>query len=671
MRVCPSCYALYGPETHQCTKDGVATVDSIDVLVGMSLGSYQVRALIGEGGMGVVYSGEHTTIGRRVALKVLRPELSLRDDIVERFVQEARSVNTISHGNIVNIYDFGKTPFGSFYLVMEYLDGKTVRSLIDEEGPQPLERVVTVITGLGAALAAAHSKGFIHRDVKPENIMLVDRAGTTSIKLLDFGIAKLITNKTQHTTHTGSALGTPQYMCPEQLEATAYDHRSDIYSLGVVAYEMLTGQVPYPGKSHAEVRQRQLTRTPPPPSVMRPELTLSRRMDAAVLWALSPDPSTRCSRMEEFVRQFKAGFEEAAVAPVPRPPRRPRTALIVAVTLMAMAVGVVIVYLAIPGKNTVTTTAAPDARPDTRRPSVGKLTRKQALALAHRRVVQAITSSRGGDRVLVVELLAEMRLPVKLVRDELLRALKTDAQPAVRRLAAQILARMKERRAIKPLRRLLAQPLTNAQTTCDYAEALALLGDRSGQARLRQELTRSRRQLLIRQTPYLLALGRLKDPAARGGLKALLDQSVLGSTLMYQLLGHLARMGDKTAENRLLQVVTTDAWPARVKAAIVLLEIQPEKAKSTLRAALGQTTGGVRLDAARHLAFFQDAISAKDLLESIESQDTGDRKESALALGHLPGLAGHEALIGALDDRSEIVSLAAAVGLLPWATTDN
>ena len=136
MRVCPTCFSLFGPDQMVCPKDSTATESHIDVLIGKNLGAYVVRSLIGEGGMGVVYAGEHPTLGKRVALKVLRPELSLRDDIVERFVQEARAVNTIGHSNIVNIYDFGRTPFGSFYIVMEYLDGVTLRSLIERAGPR-------------------------------------------------------------------------------------------------------------------------------------------------------------------------------------------------------------------------------------------------------------------------------------------------------------------------------------------------------------------------------------------------------------------------------------------------------------------------------------------------------------------------------------------------------
>jgi len=658
MRVCPSCFALYGPETMHCPKDGASTADSVDVLVGSSLGSYQVRALIGEGGMGVVYAGEHTTIGRRVALKVLRPELSLRDDIVERFVQEARAVNTISHGNIVNIYDFGKTPFGTFYIVMEYLDGKTVRALLDEEGPQPMDRVLSVVSGVGAALAAAHGKGFIHRDVKPENIMLVQRAGVTGIKLLDFGIAKLMTSQAGPTTHTGSALGTPQYMCPEQLEATSFDHRSDIYSLGAVTYEMLTGRLPYPGKSHAEVRQMQLTRTPPPPSVLRPAVGLSRRLDAAVLWALSTDPSTRCSRMEDFVAQLRAGFEDVAENPAPRRDHG-RLLVLIAVVLVAMGAGGSLVYLLLPHGTTNghPTRPTPDARPVVKK----RLSTKKALVVAYRRVDRALTSSQAADRILAVELLDQMRRPMLTVREQLRHMLATDDQPAVLRHAALLLARMKDQTSIPPIRKRLA--LAQGVTACDYAEALAMLGDRGGLDRLHQELHKA---TALRRAPVLEALGRLGDPKARDGLRSIVDQMVKGSGKKYQIWGYLAQLGDTRARDTLARIANTNDWPARIKAAIALLPTRQEAALATLRQALDHTDGHDRLDAASHLAYFRDAIAAKVLLEFLDSgRDTAHRKDSAIALGHLEDASTLKALIMTLDDTSQTVSLAAAVGLLP------
>jgi len=671
MRICPSCYGLYGPEQMVCPKDGTSTEDAVDVLIGKSLGSYHVRAMIGEGGMGVVYAGEHTTIGRRVALKVLRPELSLRDDIVERFVQEARAVNTISHGNIVNIYDFGKTPFGSFYIVMEYLDGKTVRSLLDEEGVQPLQRTLTVVSGVGAALAAAHAKGFIHRDVKPENIMLVDRAGVTSIKLLDFGIAKLLSPDGERslTTHTGAALGTPQYMSPEQLEDVAYDHRADIYSLGAVAYEMLTGQVPYPGKTHAEVRQLQLTRTPSPPSVVRPQAAYSRRLDAAVLWSMSTDPSARCSRMEDFIEHFEAGFNEAAQPtgyPTSTGRKGPSMALIAIVALVAMSVGGALVYLLLPKQDgAASVPRAADAA--VRHP----LTVEEARPIALKRVKAALSAA-GPERKRALEILAEMKRPMTVVRQELRAVLgASGSSPEAKKDAALALSRVPDTDGATAdlLGRLLDAPTTTPTMGRVYAKALALLGHERGRAWLRGQLSRSRcadeRERFLCQA-LLVDLGELGDPAAKTGLKQMLEREVL-PPLRLRWQEHLAALGDKQEEKKLAETAETNEWPVRVKAATALLRIEGhrDQALQVLRQALTRTQGGDRLAAAFQLGLFRDASSAKVLIEFLESPKGAYRTESVIALGHLAVPTAREALVKALGDASKDLQVAAAVALLP------
>lgn len=483
---------------------------------------------------------------------------------------------------------------------MEYLDGKNVRSLLDEEGAQPLERVLTVVTGVGAALAAAHSKGFIHRDVKPENIMLVERAGVTGIKLLDFGIAKLLTPEGGGlTTHTGGALGTPQYMSPEQLEDVSYDHRADIYSLGAVAYEMLTGRVPYPGKTHAEVRQLQLTRTPPPPSVVRPEIPLSRRLDAAVLWAMSTDPSTRCSRMEDFVDQFQAGFDEAADAPAVAPGsagrRRPGLALVVVVALAAMIAGGTGVYFMLPREGSVA--ARGDGGVDAA-PAIAQLSEEQAVALARKRVKEALTSEDSDTRVLVSNLLKRMRRPMTAVQQELRRALAGDSHPSVRRNAALTLARMEDKQAKQKLNELLDQPTVQGQTAWDYAEALAMLGDKRGLSRLHRELAGAHD---LKRNALLRILGRLGDPSARKGLQQALKQPMVAQR-QFELRGHLAAMGARSEQEHLARVATTNEWPVRVMAATALLRSDPGLGKRVLRQALPRTKEGDRLDAAYHLA---------------------------------------------------------------------
>ncbi len=247
-------------------------------LIGKSIGNYQIKAKLGEGGMGAVYLGEHPLIGKRVAVKVLLEELASKEDIVQRFFTEAKSVNDIGHPNIVDIVDFGKMRLDpgapeTVYFVMEFLDGESLAARLRRTGLSVLE-TLHVMKQCCGALAASHAKGIVHRDLKPENIYLCTRGSDKNfVKILDFGIAKLTGDGGMgqtHKTRTGLVIGTPAYMSPEQCEGKGHiDHRSDIYSIGVVMYELLTGRVPFPGDGFGEILVAHLTKTPDPPSAPR------------------------------------------------------------------------------------------------------------------------------------------------------------------------------------------------------------------------------------------------------------------------------------------------------------------------------------------------------------------------------------------------------------------
>jgi serine/threonine protein kinase/HD-like signal output (HDOD) protein len=263
-------------------------------LVGQTIGSYRVMRELGEGGMGCVYLAEHALIGRKAAVKVLNPDISSDPEVVSRFFTEARAVNDIRHPNIVEVTDFGK--FGAFYcIVMEYLEGETLAArlgrvrVFDEPG------VVRVMKQCTSALGAAHEQGLVHRDIKPENIFLRAHPDYPDfVKLLDFGIAKLLSadETVGHKTKTGSVLGTPSYMSPEQcLGEAALDIRSDVYSLGVVIYQMLTGQLPFTADTLGRLIVCHVNEPPVPPSVINPRV--SRAMNDLVLRALAKRPRDR------------------------------------------------------------------------------------------------------------------------------------------------------------------------------------------------------------------------------------------------------------------------------------------------------------------------------------------------------------------------------------------
>ncbi|HWU90919.1 MAG TPA: serine/threonine-protein kinase, partial [Kofleriaceae bacterium] len=239
-------------------------------------GRYRVIELIGEGGMGKVYLAEHVEIGKRVALKVLHPSYSRMPDLVERFRREARAASKIGHPNIVDVTDSGTTADGSVYFVMEYLEGVELGSVIEREGALDVARALRIAGQICRALAAAHAQGIVHRDLKPENIYLITRDGAADVvKVLDFGIAKTTeaeAARERRLTSPGMAMGTPEYMAPEQAAGRAADARCDVYALGAILYEMVTGVPPYSGDNFMEILTKKATIDPTPPNQVRLDL---------------------------------------------------------------------------------------------------------------------------------------------------------------------------------------------------------------------------------------------------------------------------------------------------------------------------------------------------------------------------------------------------------------
>jgi serine/threonine-protein kinase len=289
-----------------------------DPLIGQTIGNYRVTHKLGEGGMGSVYLAEHPHIGKKVALKVLHAEFASNQEVVARFFNEARAVNDIGHPNIVDIVDYGVLQGGPsgdrmVYFIMEYLGGRNLTQLIRNESPLPPERAFMIALQVADALAASHRTGIIHRDLKPDNIMLIQRGREHDfVKLLDFGIAKLTTDQAgSRRTRTGIVMGTPAYMSPEQCEGRgAIDHRTDVYALGIVLYEMLTGRTPFVGEGYGEILVQHLTQPPTPPSTFR---GLSPHVEAVVLKALEKRADMRFPTMEEFMRAMAdpVGYIEA------------------------------------------------------------------------------------------------------------------------------------------------------------------------------------------------------------------------------------------------------------------------------------------------------------------------------------------------------------------------
>ncbi len=273
------------------------------ISVGAKVGNYEVLQKIGEGAMASVYMAHHPTIGKRVALKVIHPELAVNTEMLARFFNEARAVTQIGHVHIVDVRDFGQTPDGDSFIVMELLEGRTLGQVIKSEAPLAPERACRIASQMCEGLGAAHVRGIIHRDVKPDNVMLIERSGDPDfVKLLDFGLAKLFgagASMMQAKTRAGSLLGTAHYMAPEQAEnSQKIDQRVDIYALGCMLFEMLTGRVPFMGEGFGDVIIKHLREPPPMLSRINPKVSVA--LERVILHALAKKPEFRFISMDEF-----------------------------------------------------------------------------------------------------------------------------------------------------------------------------------------------------------------------------------------------------------------------------------------------------------------------------------------------------------------------------------
>ena len=286
---------------------------------------FKIESKIGEGGFGAVYRGVQLATGRKVALKLLHPEMTKDENLVARFRQEGMVLCNLRDAHTITTYDFDQTPDGTLYIAMELLEGKSLHQIFHEQAPLDWKRVFKILTEMCSSLAEAHAQGIIHRDLKPENVYLENRPGNPEfVKILDFGIAKVmrgdsIDPHTPQLTATGQTLGTLEYMSPEQLMGKQLDGRSDVYALGVVAYEMITGRLPFPdAKGPAGLITAQLKQTPQPPSTAAPAAGLPPDADAVILRALEKDKNNRFADVSAMAAALQAVVEGSRDTPRPR-----------------------------------------------------------------------------------------------------------------------------------------------------------------------------------------------------------------------------------------------------------------------------------------------------------------------------------------------------------------
>ena len=315
---CEACGEMNAEGARFCARCGAILPTGIkgpDPLIGQLLGGrFRVTGVIGEGGMGIVYSGEQqmgSTV-RKVAIKTLHPHLSKDPSVLARFHREVGTVAELEHPNTIKVYDFGSTPEGQLYIAMEFVAGRPLSDAIRDEHRLNPDRVIKIMRQVCGALDEAHGKGIIHRDLKPENVILTNRAGETDFaKVLDFGIAARSESgdaqREQKLTQQGMVLGTPPYMSPEQFTGKALDARSDVYSLGVMAYEMLTGRLPFDADTPWQWATQHMTAQPIPFEQAAPSTAIPTGLRAAVMRALAKDREQRYPSARDFFDELSGG----------------------------------------------------------------------------------------------------------------------------------------------------------------------------------------------------------------------------------------------------------------------------------------------------------------------------------------------------------------------------
>ncbi len=312
MKFCTACGSEYGDEVLFCNRDGTPLRPSggqtADLVGQVIADRYHIQKKLGEGGMGQVYLAEHVKMGRRCAIKIMSPAMMKDPDAISRFNREAANASRIGHPNVCAIYDFGETPEGLIYLAMEFIEGRSLNAILEEGGLLPLARAASIITQCADALQVAHDLEIVHRDLKPDNIMVITARGRDTVKVVDFGIAKAVGAEggAQKVTKTGFVVGTPEYMSPEQLAGDPVDGRSDLYSLALVFYRMLTGGSPFPADSQQETMIKRLTDDPLPLATARPDVRFPPQIQRVMDRALARTPQDRYASAAEFARDVRS-----------------------------------------------------------------------------------------------------------------------------------------------------------------------------------------------------------------------------------------------------------------------------------------------------------------------------------------------------------------------------
>jgi tetratricopeptide (TPR) repeat protein len=354
-------------ELERTDTSGIVLVEPLasgtPAIVNRVIGNYRIVCLLGTGGMGVVYLAEHVTLGRKAVIKFVQEQLHADSDYAARFFTEAKTAASIRHPGIVDVFDYGKDERGRGYIVMEYLEGETLRTRLRRDKPLPIGLAVTLASQVANAAAAAHAAKIIHRDLKPDNLFLVpdpDAPQRVRVKVLDFGLAKVTADPAPRVTQSGNFVGTPQYMSPEQCRSkTEIDHRTDVYSLGCILFEMVTGRPPFTDRTVGDLIIAHNTLPPPNPRDLVPAVTPA--LERVILRALAKAPDDRFATMADLATALTQ-LIDPVVAETPRPTRRRRPKWLLLVAGVAIAAA---------GMSAFVVTRADEAKPRVVAPAGG------------------------------------------------------------------------------------------------------------------------------------------------------------------------------------------------------------------------------------------------------------------------------------------------------------
>ncbi len=671
--------------------------DGSDPLIGTTIGDYKITGLIGQGGMGVVYAAEHTTLHHRTACKVLRPEMANHPETVERFLQEARLISRIRNTNLIDIFDIGELPDKRLYYVMEYLSGRTLAQALHEQR-MPFAGIVAIMSQICSGLHAAHAAGLVHRDLKPDNLFLVERKDEPPlVKIVDFGVAKVMDlgSTDAKLTRTGHLVGTPQYMSPEQINGVAIDQRSDIYALGVILYEMCTGTPPFRGDTLGQMLIAHLQQIMPSidRKLLGPDVPIE--IEPIIRKAIAKDPAERYATVAELnadLERLVSGQRTLAVdwykqyqprevtaiqtlhgtmltLQVPQPSRS-RRLLWLGVTMVPG------LLLCLVGGYFYFKHSKPPVveRPKPKPPAPAPRKREEIDMLALRSYAltvlqEGLKEPDAQPRLLAVQGLAASR---DTRHRPLFEQRLADDDPGVQAQAATALGQIGAVAAIDPLLKLTAAA-KDPRVSLAAAEALARLGEPSG-----KKLLEKQAKSAAEPQAQLLAALTLEDLDARHAPNKVVNKRLSKAkdpSEAMLILSRRAANGDADALAELGKELGAEGTPpARQLQIAAILAKQNAEAGKALLSKLATQPGPQQVLAAQLLCSVDDA-TALPLLRSAfadPSRPPYERMLSAQGLGSCGSRKDAQALAKALrtGEKSPLLRQAEGSAILRLASGD-